>query len=106
ADRLSPGPAAARPDGPGRAGPSLAKTTARMRLASFLAVFAAPAAVLAAVTVSVNGSPSTVPVLVGAANCKTLSLNTAWTLVAAPVGGDKVQVMGVRNSSTCTSTTV
>ncbi|HEX9577163.1 MAG TPA: MXAN_2562 family outer membrane beta-barrel protein [Myxococcales bacterium] len=75
-----------------------------MRYVSALAVLAAPAAAFAAVTVTVNGSKT--DVLIGAANCKTLALNTAWTLAAAPVGGDKVQVMGVRNSSTCTATTI
>jgi hypothetical protein len=74
-----------------------------MRLVSALAVLAVPAAALAAVSVTVNGSKT--DVLVGAANCKTLALNAAWTLANAPIG-DKVQVMGVRNSSNCTSTTV
>src|SRR5947208_2902986 len=67
-------------------------------------VFAVPAVALAAITVTVNGSSS--DVLIGAASCKTLALNTAWTLATAPTGSDKLQVLGVRNSSTCTSTTV
>ena len=49
-----------------------------MRYLSALAVLIGPAAALAAVSVTVNGSKS--DVLVGAANCKTLALNTAWTL--------------------------
>jgi hypothetical protein len=75
-----------------------------MRLVSSLAIFAAPAAALAAITVTVNGGSS--DVLIGAANCKTQALNLAWTLSSAPVGGDKVLVLGVRNSSTCSSTSV
>lgn len=77
-----------------------------MRLASVLALAAVglPCAARAAVKVLVNGGTS--DVLVGAANCKTLGLNITWTLPQVPVGGDKVQVLGLRSASNCTSLTV
>jgi hypothetical protein len=77
-------------------------TCADMRLALALAAVL-PAAAHAAVIVQVNGSTN--DVYLGAGNCKTLQLAVTWDLgIGRPVGGDKVELIGARNLSTCSST--
>src|SRR5437764_1056742 len=61
---------------------------------------------LAVVTVTVNNSSTNV--YLGAAHCKD-ALNVNWTLPSGAPNGtglDKVQILGVRNASTCGSATV
>ena len=72
-----------------------------MRLAPALALAVAPFAA-SALTFTVNGTTN--DVLVGAAKCRSLNLIAAWDLQVTPTPGiDHILLMGVRNSSTCST---
>src|SRR5690242_21807583 len=85
------------------AGLYLAMLRPGMRLSLVLATALAPLAA-SAVTLTVNGAAT--DVFVGKSNCGTLQLASTWDLQTTPTGGDRVLLIGTRNSSTCGDTAV